>query len=129
MNRLRDYQERQIAETRTALGKYRHIILQSPTGSGKGVLIGNIASSCVKKGNRILILAHGTEILEQDAGHSENWGGEGGKGLCLYAEDSVRAVLLYDGSDCTAEGEERGVAEVVSLFRYVYAGRVPQSGV
>ena len=79
MNRLRDYQERQIAETRAALGKYRHIILQAPTGSGKGVLIGNIASLCVKKGNRILILAHGTEILEQDAGHSENWGAKTAK--------------------------------------------------
>lgn len=31
---LRDYQNKLIKEARLALSRYRHIIMQSPTGSG-----------------------------------------------------------------------------------------------
>ena len=71
---LREYQNTLIAETRQALAKHKHIIVQSPTGSGKGVLIGSMASMAARKGNRVLILAHSEEILTQDAGHVRKWG-------------------------------------------------------
>jgi superfamily II DNA or RNA helicase len=68
---LRPYQSTLISEARTALGKHKHIIVQSPTGSGKGVLIGSMASM---SRYRVLILAHSEEILKQDAGHARKWG-------------------------------------------------------
>lgn len=71
---LRQYQSDLIRESRAAFSRFKHIIIQSPTGSGKGVLIGSMASMAVAKKNRVLILAHGEEILRQDAGHARKWG-------------------------------------------------------
>lgn len=69
-----------IREARVALGRHRHIIMQSPTGSGKGVLIGSMASMSKY---RVLILAHSEEILKQDAGHAKKWGVES---ACVFAK-------------------------------------------
>lgn len=71
MVKLRGYQDTLIAETRQALAKNKHIIIQSPTGSGKGVLIGSMASLSKYS---VLILAHSEEILRQDACHARKWG-------------------------------------------------------
>lgn len=71
---LRQYQNTLITESRQALAKHKHIIVQSPTGSGKGVLIGSMASMATAKHNRVLILAHSEEILTQDAKHARKWG-------------------------------------------------------
>lgn len=74
MMQLREYQQTLIAESRQALARHKHIIVQSPTGSGKGVLIGSMASMSTTKHNRVLILAHSEEILKQDASHVRKWG-------------------------------------------------------
>lgn len=71
MIELREYQNTLISEARLALSRHKHIIVQSPTGSGKGVLIGSMASM---SRYRVLILAHSEEILEQDAEHVRKWG-------------------------------------------------------
>lgn len=71
MIELRGYQRDLINEARQALAKHKHIIVQSPTGSGKSVLIGSMASMSKY---RVLILAHSEEILKQDAGHARKWG-------------------------------------------------------
>ena len=71
MIELREYQRTLIEESRQAFAKYKHIIVQSPTGSGKGVLIGSMASM---SRYRVLILAHSEEILKQDASHVSKWG-------------------------------------------------------
>lgn len=68
---LRDYQKKMLSEAREALKKYKHIIVQGPTGMGKGILIGSMASMSKY---RVLILAHSEEILKQDAGHVRKWG-------------------------------------------------------
>ena len=68
---LRGYQRALIDESRQALARHKHIIMQSPTGSGKGVLIGSMAR--MTRYN-VLILAHSEEILHQDAGHARKWG-------------------------------------------------------
>lgn len=69
---LREYQQTLIAESRQAMSKHKHIIVQSPTGSGKGVLIGSMASMSKY---RVLVLAHSEEILKQDAAHVRAWAG------------------------------------------------------
>lgn len=71
MIELRAYQNTLILEARKALSMTKHIILQSPTGSGKSVLIGSMASMSKF---RVLILAHSEEILKQDADHARKWG-------------------------------------------------------
>lgn len=73
---LRPYQSEAISEIRTALGLYRRIIFQLPTGGGKGVMLGALSSMGLKKGSKVLILAHGEEIIRQDAGHAVKFGAE-----------------------------------------------------
>lgn len=76
MIELREYQSESLSEIRKALSMYRRIIFQLPTGGGKGVMLGAIASMCLKKGNSVLILAHSEEIITQDAGHCRKWGAD-----------------------------------------------------
>ena len=71
MVELRPYQQTLISEARQALSKHKHIIVQAPTGAGKGVLIGSMAKM---SRYRVLILAHSEEILRQDAAHTRKWG-------------------------------------------------------
>lgn len=72
--KLRPYQQDAVDEVRDALREYRRVIFQCPTGGGKGVMLGAIASMCLGKGNSVLILAHSEEIISQDAGHCRKWG-------------------------------------------------------
>lgn len=90
---LRQYQNTLITESRQALSRHKHIIVQSPTGSGKGVLIGSMASMSVGKHNRVLILAHSEEILKQDANHARKWGVE-------VAEVYAKTRKLPDADCC-----------------------------
>lgn len=90
---LRDYQRTLISEARHALSKHKHIIVQSPTGSGKGVLIGSMASMSTAKHNRVLILAHSEEILKQDAGHARKWGVD-------VAEVYAKTRNMPEGAEC-----------------------------
>lgn len=71
---LRDYQTELINETRESLRRYRHVICQGPTGMGKGVVLGSIASAAVLKGTRVLILGHSEEIVKQNARNALRWG-------------------------------------------------------
>lgn len=71
---LRDYQENSVTEIRNSLRRYHHVIYQLPTGGGKGVVLGSIASMGVQKGTRVLILGHSEEIVKQNASHALRWG-------------------------------------------------------
>lgn len=65
---LRPYQE----EARTAVFEKwsegtKHTLLVLPTGTGKTIVFAAITETCVRHGERILILAHRGELLEQAA--------------------------------------------------------------
>lgn len=65
---LRDYQ----AEARTAISQQwgdgvLHTLLVLPTGCGKTIVFAKVAEDCVRNGDRVLILAHRGELLEQAA--------------------------------------------------------------
>lgn len=90
---LRQYQQSLIEEARLALSRHKHIIVQSPTGSGKGVLIGSMASMATAKHNHVLILAHSEEILKQDAGHARKWGVDA-------AEVYAKTRKMPEGAEC-----------------------------
>ena len=63
---LRPYQE----EARTAVFEqwkqgYKKTLLVLPTGCGKTIVFAKITEECVRKGQRVLILAHRGELLDQ----------------------------------------------------------------
>ena len=45
----------------------KRTLLVLPTGTGKTIVFAKVAESCVRKGQRVLILAHRSEVLEQAA--------------------------------------------------------------
>lgn len=63
---LRPYQDRLANDIRSAfsLGARRPLAV-SPTGSGKTVLFSYITSQVLKRGSRVMIVAHRREILDQ----------------------------------------------------------------
>lgn len=65
---LRPYQEeaRQSVENEWKKGVLRTLLVL-PTGCGKTIVFAKIAEDCVRNGDRVLILAHRGELLEQAA--------------------------------------------------------------
>lgn len=72
---LRPYQQRAMRDIRQAIGSgYQSIMVQSPTGSGKGVMLSHIIDLCHKKGSSVLFLVHSKEILFQVSRYMDKWG-------------------------------------------------------
>jgi superfamily II DNA or RNA helicase len=66
MIQLRDYQDECIGGVRDAYRAGRRSpLLVSPTGSGKTVMFAYIAQGTSRKGNRVLILVHRQELVDQ----------------------------------------------------------------
>jgi superfamily II DNA or RNA helicase len=63
---LRPYQQQLITDIRLQYQLGRHRVLAVlPTGGGKTVCFSYIAQSAAKKGNRVCILVHRAELLDQ----------------------------------------------------------------
>jgi DNA repair protein RadD len=63
---LRPYQSTAVAQIRAALARgHRSVLFVLPTGGGKTVVFSHIAEQAAAKGNRIAILVHRVELLEQ----------------------------------------------------------------
>lgn len=62
---LREYQADAVDRIRGALRKHRRVLFVLPTGGGKTVVFSYIAESASAKGNRVLIVAHRREIVDQ----------------------------------------------------------------
>lgn len=63
---LRDYQNQAVSALRQSYRTgHRRPLLVSPTGSGKTVLFSYMASEAKRRNNRVMILAHRAELLEQ----------------------------------------------------------------
>lgn len=63
---LRPYQSQAVAQIRAALAAgHRSVLFVLPTGGGKTVVFSHIAERAAAKGNRICILVHRVELLEQ----------------------------------------------------------------
>jgi len=76
---LRPYQQRAMSEIKKALvDKYHTILIQSPTGSGKGVMLSHIINGCHEKGSSVLFLVHRKEILYQVSDYLKSYGIEHG---------------------------------------------------
>lgn len=70
-----NFQEDIILQIRTAmLEGHKHILVQSPTGSGKTVIFSNIVFNADKKNKRCLILTDRIELLTGTEGTVEHFG-------------------------------------------------------
>ena len=61
----REYQQKTIARVRSSLAQHRATILQSPTGSGKSVMIGYMLEQSHKRGKRAYLTCHRRELVKQ----------------------------------------------------------------
>lgn len=63
---LRPYQSDIIDRTRNSMKDgNKSVLIVAPTGSGKTVMFSSFTQQAVQKGNRVLILAHREELLDQ----------------------------------------------------------------
>lgn len=66
MLQLFDYQQRLVTETRKALSNgNKGVLIVSPPGSGKSVVIAEIARLTTLKKNRVLFFVHRQELVRQ----------------------------------------------------------------
>ncbi|MBU7554463.1 DEAD/DEAH box helicase [Pediococcus ethanolidurans] len=66
MYELHPYQKKLVQQTRKELANGKNsVLIQSPAGSGKSVIIAEIARLTVKKGGYVLFMVHRKELVEQ----------------------------------------------------------------
>lgn len=70
---LRDYQSDLISRIFYQWQTHRRILAQLPTGGGKSVIFGAIASHFVRAGLRVLLMAHREELIVQAYSHLSHW--------------------------------------------------------
>lgn len=70
---LRQYQIKLINDVRTLYSNgVKNVLVVSPCGSGKSVVIGQILEDLKRKGNRALFLVHRKELIEQMRGYTRD---------------------------------------------------------
>lgn len=71
---LRDYQKSMVKEI---LGLYargvKRNLVQLPTGGGKSLIITGVVADALDKGERVMLVAHKTELINQLADHVNRW--------------------------------------------------------
>jgi len=71
---LRPYQQNALDRIREAFrNKKNKVMVCSPTGSGKGVMLSSIINSAASKGTKVLFLVHRTEILFQVSDYMDHY--------------------------------------------------------
>lgn len=75
MIRLYDYQSEIVTKARQKMAAgHKHIMIQSPTGSGKTVIFSYIVSEMTKKNKRALIITDRIELLTETGGTLDDFG-------------------------------------------------------
>jgi superfamily II DNA or RNA helicase len=71
---LRDYQQDTIDEIHKIIERdIKNILVQSPTGSGKSVIMAFMLQEALAQGKRILLVAHKIELIQQLHQHIYRW--------------------------------------------------------
>ena len=113
MFQLRPYQAEAKQAILTAWDEgYRKTLLVLPTGCGKTVVFSSVTEDQVKKGHRVLIMAHRGELLDQAADKLRS--ASGLDSVLEKAESSCREPAAGDGRLCAvacAGKETRPVPE------------------
>ena len=63
--RLRDYQSEMLDRLLEEWGRYRGVMVQMPTGTGKTVLMAEVIRQFTEDGGTVLVVAHRRELIEQ----------------------------------------------------------------
>ena len=64
--KLHDYQQNMVSQARQHIADgARGILIQSPPGSGKSIIIAEIAKLATDKGNHVMFLVHRKELADQ----------------------------------------------------------------
>ena len=72
---LRPYQQRALLKIKQAIADgFRTIMIQAPTGSGKGVILAHIIKICHQQGRNVLFVVHRHEILCQLSYYLKKYG-------------------------------------------------------
>jgi DNA repair protein RadD len=67
--KLRDYQDKALADMRVELRQGLSVLLRSPTGSGKGVIIAHMMRVSAERGMTSWLLCHRKELITQLSDH------------------------------------------------------------
>lgn len=92
---LRDYQEQIKIDARTALRKYKAIMIQSATGSGKTVTASSMIKSSIDKGLVSGFCVHRKELLDQTANTFEKFGIPFGIVASGYCPNFYQPVQIF----------------------------------
>ena len=65
---LREYQKQTLDKVRAALRRTQRVLLQSPTGSGKSVMIASMIGGARERGLSAWLICHRRELLDQLSG-------------------------------------------------------------
>ena len=67
--KLRAYQQKAVDAAYNAWGsgKYKDFLIVAPTGSGKSMMLGKMVSDIAAAGDKVIVLTHRAELIEQDA--------------------------------------------------------------
>lgn len=87
-------------------------LLVLPTGCGKTIVFAKVAEECVRKGRRVLILAHRGELLEQAADK-------------IYKSTGLRCSVEKAESSCLGSWFRITVGSVQTLMREKRLGKFP----
>lgn len=63
--KLYDYQEKLVNKARYLLLENQGVLIQSPPGSGKSIMIAEVVKKAVDKGSHILFIVHRRELIQQ----------------------------------------------------------------
>lgn len=92
---LRPYQASGVAEIRGAfMAGHRHVLYSLPTGGGKTVVFSHIAEQAAMRGNRIVILVHRQELVDQASRSLHGLDCEHGIIAAGYRQDLRHAVQV-----------------------------------
>lgn len=92
--KLRDYQERAVDETRSALARNRAVCLVMQVGAGKTVVACEIIRRALERGRKCLFVVHRIELVEQAHDRLARFGIQAGIIKAGYQERRDRPVQV-----------------------------------
>lgn len=109
---LRPYQTEAVDSAWQSLKKNQHPVIQLPTGSGKSLVIAELARRVLSRGGRVLVATHVQELVSGNAREFQKLTG-------------IEPGILCAGLARTDKNHDILFASVQSLYRPAQRGEVP----
>lgn len=108
--RLREYQDRAVSDIEAAFKETRRVLLELPTGGGKTTIFSEIARRAVEAGERVFVLAHRRELIDQAAARLRRFG--------------MKPGLIISGERITLDAQVQ-VGSIQTLIRRLHTFDAP----